>query len=185
MQAINIWAVPTVQYRAGIIQWTKEELQQMDRKTSKLINIYGGFQPRSSADRLYIQRSDGGRGLVSIESCGEEEKCNLAKYATQSREALVKNAVAELNLEKYIASVSMTKKKEDRLKLWKLKVLHGQFVRETECHNESKRCKWLRNGELKRETESILWAAQEQAVRTNSVKYGIYKTDKLILLAKN
>ena len=46
-QAINIWAVPTVRYGAGIIQFAKEELQQLDRKTRKLITLYGGLHPRS------------------------------------------------------------------------------------------------------------------------------------------
>ena len=42
----------------------------------------------------------------------EEQKCNLAKYVTQCKEALFKTAAAELNLEKYIVNVSSTKKKE-------------------------------------------------------------------------
>ena len=99
----------------------------MDRKTRKLITIYRGIHPRSYVGRLYIPRSDGGRGLVSVEDCVNEEKCNLAKYATQSKEALVKTAVAELNLEKYIVSMSKKEKKENRLKGWKQKVVHGQF----------------------------------------------------------
>ena len=37
--------------------------------------------------------------VLSGEDCVEEEKCSLAKYATQSKEALVKTATAELNLE--------------------------------------------------------------------------------------
>ena len=36
----------------------------------------------------------------------------------------------------------------------------------------------MKKGELKRETESLLCAAQEQAIRTNSVKYSIDKTSE-------
>ena len=115
-QAIIIWAVSTVQYGAGIIPWTKEELQQMDRKTRKLIKIYEGLHPLSYVDRLYIAKSDEGRGPVSVEGCVEEEKCNLAKHAAQNKEALVKTAVAELSLEKCIVNVSKKEKKENRLK---------------------------------------------------------------------
>ena len=61
------------------------------------------------------------------------------------------------------------------MKEWKEKALHGQFVRETECHNESKKWEWLRKGELKRETESLFCATQEQAIRTSSVKNSIDK----------
>ena len=67
--AINIWAVPAVQYGAAIIQYIKEELQKMDRKIRKFVTIYGGLHPRSCVDRHYIPRSDGGRGLVSVKDC--------------------------------------------------------------------------------------------------------------------
>ena len=42
-QAFKIWAVATVWYGAEKIRWTKKEFQQMDRKTRKLITIYGGL----------------------------------------------------------------------------------------------------------------------------------------------
>ena len=45
-QAINKWVVPTVWYSTGIIEWTKEEVKKMDRKTKKIITIYGGLYPR-------------------------------------------------------------------------------------------------------------------------------------------
>ena len=39
---------------------------------------------------------------------------------------------------------------------------------------ESRR--WLKNEFLKKNTECMMLAAQEQALRTNSVKFSIYKT---------
>ena len=104
----------------------------MNKNTRKLITIYGELHTRSCVDRLCIPRSDGRRDLVSVEDCIEEEKYNLSKYTTQSKEALVKTAAAELNLEKYIANVSKKDKKKHRLKEWKEKTLQGQFERETE-----------------------------------------------------
>ena len=44
--AINTWVVPTVRYSAGIIEWAKEELKEMDRKTKKIITMYCGLHPR-------------------------------------------------------------------------------------------------------------------------------------------
>ena len=88
----------------------------MGRKTRKLMKIYGGLHPRSCVDRLYIPRSDGGRGLLSVEDCVEEEKCILSKYAPQNKETLFKTAAAKFNLEKYIVNVSKKEKKENRLK---------------------------------------------------------------------
>ena len=45
-QATNTWVVPTVWYSAGIIEWTKEEVKKMDRKTRKIIIMYGGIHLR-------------------------------------------------------------------------------------------------------------------------------------------
>ena len=85
----------------------------MDRKTRKLIKIYKGLHPLSCVDRLYIPKSDEGRSLASVDGCVEEDKCNLAKHAAQSKEVLVKTAVAELNLGKCIVNVSKKEKKEN------------------------------------------------------------------------
>ena len=51
-QAINAWMVPAVRYIVGIIKWTKEEVKEMDRKTRKIITMYGGLHPRSNVEWL-------------------------------------------------------------------------------------------------------------------------------------
>ena len=38
---------------------------------------------------------------------------------------------------------------------------------------DQRRWQWLKAGELKREAESLICAAQEQALRTNAIKNGI------------
>ena len=40
-QAINMWVVLTVPYGAGIIELTKEEVKEMDRKTRKIVTLSG------------------------------------------------------------------------------------------------------------------------------------------------
>ena len=55
--------------------------------------------------------------------------------------------------------------------------MYEQFVREIpETTDEKDTWKWLRKAELKVETEAMMCAAQEQAVRTNYVKRKIDKT---------
>ena len=57
---------------------------------------------------------------------------------------------------------------------WKNKDMLGQFVRDTEpVSDKEKSWGWLRNGDLKRETEGMVLAAQGQALRTNYVKFRI------------
>ena len=55
--------------------------------------------------------------------------------------------------------------------------MYGQFVREMpETKDEKETWHWLRKAALKVETEAMLYAAQEQAIRTHYVKHKIDKT---------
>ena len=68
------------------------------------------------------------------------------------------------------------KRKRDERK----KTLHegnsqGQFVEKTRNIGHDFSGKWIRNGFLKKETDDMLFAAQEQALRTNSIKAKIDK----------
>ena len=50
---------------------------------------------------------------------------------------------------------------KERKENWKEKVLHGQFIRQTEEIAGEERWKWLKNSGIKRETETLILAAQE------------------------
>ena len=54
--------------------------------------------------------------------------------------------------------------------------LHGQFGTDTDDKKSVKSWHWLRNGNLKWETESLLSAAQDQALNINSVR-NVYHKD--------
>ena len=56
--------------------------------------------------------------------------------------------------------------------------MHGQFVRQTEEIWGNKSWLWLKKGSVKRETESLIMAAQEQALATNLMKAKIYQTQE-------
>ena len=72
-------------------------------------------------------------------------------------------------------------KKEDVLRRreeqFKAKALHGQFMKNTEQVRGEGTWKWLKRGNLKKETEGTLMAAQDQAIRTNAIKHRIDKQD--------
>ena len=73
-------------------------------------------------------------------------------------------------------SVLKRSKKEKRLEDWEEKVLHGQYSRRTKEVRSGQCWAWLRNGDLKRETESLIVAAQNQSIRTNLLKSKIDKS---------
>ena len=67
-------------------------------------------------------------------------------------------------------------KKEKRLEDWEEKILHGQYLRQTKKVRSDQCWAWLENEDLKRETESLIVAAQHQSIRTNLVKGKIDKS---------
>ena len=61
----------------------------MDRKTRKLLTIYRSLHPQADVDRLYVKRSQGGRGLISVEDCVNIEVGSLYQYVVNSPERLL------------------------------------------------------------------------------------------------
>ena len=61
---------------------------------------------------------------------------------------------------------------------WEGKQLYGRFKRLINNISYDKTWTWLRKGNFKRETESLLIAAQDNAVRTNHMKAIIDKAQK-------
>ena len=97
-QAINTWAVPSICYGPGIIEWAKKDLKYLDRKARKLITMHGGFQPGSNVQRLHIPRNEGGRGLIGMTDCFDDGNKSFATRAVNTNERMLRAAAEELNL---------------------------------------------------------------------------------------
>ena len=67
----------------------------MDRKTRKLFTMHRSMHPQSDVDRLYCKRTEGGRGLQSIEQVVEIEKASMGLYLHQAEEFMLKEIVQE------------------------------------------------------------------------------------------
>ena len=65
-----------------------------------------------------------------------------------------------------------------RKQKWDGKQLYGRFKRLINNISHDKTWTWLRKGNFKRETESFLIAAQNNAIRTNHIKARIDKTQQ-------
>ena len=55
---INTWAVSLMRYGAGTVKWTKRELNEIDRKTRKVMTLNKELHPRSYVDRLHVSRME-------------------------------------------------------------------------------------------------------------------------------
>ena len=176
IRGIKTRVASLLRYSAAFLSWKKRELQATDRKTRKLLTIYGALHSKSDADRLYIPRKEGGRGLISIEYCIELEIRGLEVYVHGSEERLIQAARGDKIDGLETRSILKISKKEKRLEDWEEKVLHGQYLKQTKEVRSDKFWAWLKNGDLKRETERLIVAAQNQSIRTNLVKTRIEKS---------
>ena len=180
IKAINTWAVSVVRYSAGIVKWTIEEMRQLDRDTRKLLAAERVFNLNGDVDRLYIPRAEGGKGLISIEECITIEDTGLREYIHRlPLEAIASEAQA---ISSPPDTSSRVRKKEmlaARKAKYDAKTMHGQFERETaQVRDKEATFRWLRYSHLKRETEALIMAAQEQSLRTRSIKCHIDKTSQ-------
>ena len=50
---INTWAVSLMRYGAGIVKWTKSELDETNRKNRNVMTLNKELYPRSDVGRLY------------------------------------------------------------------------------------------------------------------------------------
>ena len=173
---VNTWALSLLRYSAVFVSWRKSELQAIDRKTRKLFTIYGALHPKLDVNRLYIPRKEGGRGLISIEDCVELAIRGLEVYGHGSEERLIQAARGEKIDGLKAASVLKRSKEDKRLEDWEEKVLHDQCFTQTKEVRSDQCWAWLQNGDLKRETESLIVAAQNQSIRTNLVKAKMCKS---------
>jgi len=147
-----------LRYSAGIISWTQSDLDEIDRKTRKLMTIYKGLHPKSDVHRLYLPRKSGGRGLLNIKHVVNTECQAPSNYVLLHSDQPLLRAVQYSGLfQQPECSLSDFKSKwlQDYMQQWKGKPLHGQFPSQVEALTTVDCAyKWLRVSGLKIETEA-------------------------------
>ena len=138
--------------------------------------MHKGLHPKSNTNRLYIPRKVGGRGLLSIEDTVDLARLGLKSYVRSSSERLLVAARQIEDCRGESVKDLKNRKKIERQQEWKDKTLHGQFLRQTDDEAGKERWMWLKGTGIKRERESSILAAQEQAIRTNVIKAKIDHT---------
>ncbi|XP_062819964.1 uncharacterized protein LOC134294068 [Anolis carolinensis] len=133
---------------------------------------------RSDVDRLYLPRRSGGRGLLQVKQAVKEEEHALAEYSKQSEEpGLIEVKNQKLLKAQQTKNQYMKTALQTRADSWHNKTLHGKFLDKMEGKaDKEKTWLWLTNGTLKKETEGLILAAQEQAIRTKAIQAKIEKS---------
>ncbi|XP_030751033.1 uncharacterized protein LOC115878627 [Sitophilus oryzae] len=157
IKAINTLAVPVMTYSFGIVDWPRRKLGKVDCKTRKLLTIGGLHHPKADVHRLYIKRRNGGRGLIEIESAFNSAITSLSNYIALNRDKILieRNKIESLEQKR----------------------LHGQFYRNLNKPRIDREgsTAWLSNSGLQGETESLIIATQDQALKTRYYQKNILK----------
>ena len=92
IDAMNTFAVPAVTCSVNVIDWIGQELQRIDRKTHKIMTAERMHHPKADKDRMYVNRSEGGRGLIQLETTYKVTTVGLDIYLICNDDPLLKIA---------------------------------------------------------------------------------------------
>ena len=131
--------------------------------------MHKALHPRDDVDRLYVSRKEGGRRLASIEDSVDASIQRLDDYIEKHDRGLI-TAIRKNTDNTMDDKMSTTRKQK-----WGKNQLYDRFKRLIHNVSHQKTWGWQRKGNFKRETESLLIAAQDNAIRTNHIKARIDK----------
>ena len=80
MTAINEYVTPVITYTFGVVNWTEQDIKEIDIHVRKSLNMNKMFEIKSDIDRLYTTRKMGGRGLISVWDCFKCTNIRLAHF---------------------------------------------------------------------------------------------------------
>ena len=133
---------------------------------------------------MYVPRNQGGRSLMQLEAAHAVEIIKLVEYVDRKEDPLIQvvrthqhntdSAIlqtarclkTEVQKEKRKMKDTILEKTKVR---WHGKRMHGQLPRNLneELVDIEQSYRWLKSGDIKRETESTIVAVQDQAISTN------------------
>ena len=103
---------------------------------------------------------------------------SLDKYLSESGEWMLKFLAGGKGLSE-VGDPDAFKKclKEEKRSQWLENPIHGRFLKDTEKMSTERTWQWLKKEHLKKEDATVVSAAQEQALRANSIKHHIDDQD--------
>ena len=121
---INTWAILSLRYSAAFLDWTGAELEQMGKRTIKLMTMHRALNPKSDVARIYLSRKKGGRGLIRVEDTVKLALLGLERCILTSEEGLLIAARrVDGDYEQHLGMIESVEK--------------GEEMREVMCRNRS------------------------------------------------
>ena len=140
--------------------------------------MYHALHQRSTVDRLYLPCSEGGKGVLSLKECVNTEKRSQGQYLKMNKDEWLESAWEEgLIKEDEDSKVYRERTSKSKMEEWQSKPMHGHFLRQTNDLSRYDIWQWLQRWELKKETEGMIMAAQDQTLRTTYIQRAINRSN--------
>ena len=196
VMARNIFALPVFILTFGILDWTKDEIQNINIRTRKILTCTGNYHKNSNVDRLYTKREAGGRGLNSIFDVFVTRMISTAEHLKSTRDSnkyielviqhekdrlmrvstsLCNSVYIENPIDNTAQKISTKVKnaiKENHKKTWINKNQHGFTIthqQQTCDYNEQLTHSWLKRPSTISHTECFICVIQEQEIGTRAL----------------
>ena len=125
--AINECVLPIISYAFGVTNWLEGELKQMDIDIRKMLHLYKIIQIKTDVDRLYGQRHNGGRGLISVWDSYKSSMVRISHVINEA-DSEVLNACCKLDMGKLFSLGGKAKKFETDANIEYPKGFHDKSV---------------------------------------------------------
>ena len=149
-----------LRYLWPLLKWTREELQQMDTKTRKLITMYTALYPSVKKRR---------RNRICV-------RWRERRFIDTATRGLHKKSAEEDGLQRP-ETIPTNRRKITQRQKWEEKLCR-YFKQQTSKIPRKKIWTQLRKGKHKRWTETLLIAEQNNNIKTNYVNVNIDKTQQ-------
>ena len=90
----------------NILNWKLNDLNKLDSKTRKLLTMCRMHLLKAAVNRLYLPRSEGGRGLIQIQLTYKIVTVGLEAYLRESKDEMMKLVKVEHGKKKKLYSVT-------------------------------------------------------------------------------
>lgn len=179
-KALNTYACSTLGYSFGIIDWSKTDIETLQRKVRTLLTKAHKHHPRSAVERTTLPRHLGGRGLMDIGKQLDRQITNLRSFfQKQAETSSFYRAICQAD---YATPLKLREQEvplyhktdQEKIRIWLEKPLHGRHPNEIgqDYVDSISSNYWLVSGKMFPETEGFLLAIQDQTIPTrNYLKY--------------
>lgn len=180
--AFNEWAISVMNYYVGIVDFTPDEVKEMDLNIRKILVENKVTRIADNKQRLYLPRRELGRGLQNISDRWELTLLKLDQYLmgknelmpivqAEHRAATMLGIIKEYLGAKYSIDNNITvdiikdKQKETRMEEIKEKPMHRRlFDMEDNRIDMKMSTQWLKQGEVSPQEESVLCKLQDRNI---------------------